>query len=156
MIEQMKIKDSVEVLGNEPFAVPVSVYSDDRGWSFMNLLQGKLSEEGQINYSYIYPGVVKAWHQHRMQTDFWICVSGNLKVGVYDDSKERGWKMIIGEMSPYMVVIPPFLWHGASVVGHRSSSLLYYVTRAFNTQNPDEERKPFDGIPGFDWGLECR
>ncbi|MEE9131583.1 MAG: hypothetical protein V3T84_16330, partial [Phycisphaerales bacterium] len=55
----------------EPVFVPISPYADDRGWSLMNLLAGAMSEQGQINFSMQYPGVVKAWHRHDKQTDFW-------------------------------------------------------------------------------------
>ena len=58
----------------EPVFVPIKPFADDRGWSFMNLFAGAMSEHGQINFSVQYPGVVKAWHRHDQQTDFWICV----------------------------------------------------------------------------------
>ena len=48
---------------NEPVFVPMSVFADDRGWSHMNLMQGVLGPEGQINISQVYPGTIKAWHR---------------------------------------------------------------------------------------------
>src|SRR5688572_15092051 len=56
--------------------VPASIYADDRGWSIMNQFQGVLGAQGQINYSVMYPGAIKAWHRHKLQTDFWMCVQG--------------------------------------------------------------------------------
>jgi dTDP-4-dehydrorhamnose 3,5-epimerase-like enzyme len=67
----------------EPLFVPASLYADDRGWSLMNQLQGVLGPQGQVNYSVMYPDVIKAWHHHTLQTDFWICLHGHLKVGVH-------------------------------------------------------------------------
>lgn len=136
----------------EPLLVPAQVFVDHRGWSIMNQLQRVLSPSGQINYSAINPGVVKAWHRHQKQTDFWLCLHGQVKVGVYHDDG-RSWHAIIGEKSPAVVVIPPLLWHGAATVGHAPCGLLYYVTEAYNPDNPDEQRRPCDAVPGFHWGV---
>ncbi len=65
--------------GQEPVFIPLTPYSDDRGWSLMNLLAGAMDQKGQINYSVQYPGAIKAWHRHDRQSDFWICLTGQLK-----------------------------------------------------------------------------
>jgi len=135
----------------EPVLVPQRLYADDRGWSLMNQLQGCLSERGQINFSVQYPGVVKAWHRHRKQTDFWICLLGHIKIGVHREEDARSWLTVIGEKRPALVVIPPSLWHGAATVGHTPAGLLYYVTHAYDAAAPDEERRAHDGVPGFPW-----
>ena len=142
-----------------PLFVPVSVYTDDRGWSIMNQLQGVMTPEGQINYSVQYPGVVKAWHRHKKQTDFWLCLSGHIKVGVHRDDGETGgetWMGVIGEKRTGIVVVPPTLWHGAATVGHTPAGLLYYVTHAYDPANPDEERRAFDSVDGFPWHAQHR
>ena len=135
----------------EPLFFPASVYTDDRGWSIMNQFQGVLSEEGQINFSTQYPGAIKAWHRHARQTDFWMCLTGHIKVGVYCGQTERAWALVIGEKRPGIVIIPPPLWHGAATVGPEPAGLLYYVTHAYDPKNPDEERMAFDQVPGFPW-----
>lgn len=140
----------------EPLFVPASVYADDRGWSLMNQLRGVLRPEGQINFSTQYPGVVKAWHRHAKQSDFWICLTGHVKVGVHRESDSRTWSMVIGERCAGVVIIPPTLWHGAGTVGPQSAGLLYYVTRAYDPADPDEERMAFDAVPGFAWATENR
>lgn len=141
---------------SEPIFLPSATYTDDRGWSYMNQLQGVLSEEGQINFSTQYPGVVKAWHRHTLQTDFWMCLHGNLKAGVYSEEDERAWQIVMGEKRPGVLIIPPSLWHGAAVVGPTSAGLLYYVTHAYNPRRPDEERRSADSIPGFPWNVQHR
>ena len=74
------------VEGQEPIFVPTSVFTDDRGWSLMNQMQGVMNPQGQVNFSVQYPGVIKAWHRHKLQTDFWLCLNGHLKAGVYRES----------------------------------------------------------------------
>jgi dTDP-4-dehydrorhamnose 3,5-epimerase len=140
----------------EPVFVPIGVYADDRGWSMMNQLQGVMSAEGQINFSTQYPGIVKAWHRHARQADFWICLTGHVKVGVHRAENRRVCAMVIGERMPGVVVIPAGLWHGAATNGPQSAGLLYYVTRTYDASDPDEERMPFDAVPGFVWQAENR
>lgn len=140
----------------EPVFVPQRHYCDDRGYSLMNLLGGVLSSEGQINFSVQYPGVVKAWHRHQHQTDFWVCVSGHLKAGICAADRSRAWVVVMGEKKPGVLVIPPTLWHGAATVGPNPAGLLYYVTRAFNPASPDEERLAWDGVAGFPWETQHR
>ncbi len=137
----------------EPRFLPATTFVDDRGWSIMNQFQGVLSPAGQINYSVMYPGVVKAWHRHQQQTDYWLCIGGHMKVGVYRDDG-RAWQIVVGEKRPGVIVIPPPLWHGAATVGHEPCGLLYYVTKAYNPSNPDEERLAHDHVEGFNWGIE--
>ncbi len=131
-------------------------YTDGRGWSLMNQLRGVLSVEGQVNYSVQYPGVVKAWHRHREQTDFWICVSGHIRVGVHEEASGHCWSMVIGERRPGTLIVPAGLWHGAGTVGGEPASLLYYVSRAYDPAAPDEERRAPRSVPGFSWALENR
>jgi dTDP-4-dehydrorhamnose 3,5-epimerase len=140
----------------EPIFVPWRHHCDDRGWSLMNLLAGAMSAEGQLNFSVQYPGVVKAWHRHEHQTDCWVCVHGHVKAGVHRESDGSSWATVLGEMRPGVLMIPPPLWHGAATVGCVQASLLYYMTRAFDPARPDEHRRPWDGVPGFDWGVENR
>lgn len=137
----------------EPVLVPQTHYADDRGWSLMNQMQGVMAPQGQINFSVTYPGVIKAWHRHAKQTDFWIALTGNLKVGVHREADSKSWMAVIGEKRPAVVIIPPPLWHGAATVGDAPAGLLYYVTHAYDPAKPDEDRRPFDSIPGFPWGV---
>ncbi len=139
--------------GREPIFVPSAVFTDDRGWSLMNQMQGVMGPEGQVNFSVQYPGVVKAWHRHALQTDFWMCLNAHIKVGVHREEDSTSWLLVIGEKRPGVMIIPPPLWHGAATVGDCSAGLLYYVTHAYNPAKPDEDRRAHDSITGFPWGV---
>jgi dTDP-4-dehydrorhamnose 3,5-epimerase len=115
-----------------------------------------LSPEGQINYSVMFPGIIKAWHRHQHQTDFWLCLHGHLKVGVQRDSDDSRWALVVGEKRPGVVIIPPPLWHGGATVGPEPAGLLYYVTQQYNPAAPDEERRAFDALPDFPWQVQYR
>lgn len=137
----------------EPLWAPASYFVDDRGFSLMNLLAGAMTPEGQCNYSVQHPGVIKAWHRHARQTDFWLCLAGHIKVGVFDQDSGRAWVQVVGERAPGVMIIPPPLWHGAATVGAEKAGLFYYVTRAYDPKAPDEERLSFDGVQGFPWSV---
>lgn len=135
----------------EPIFVPAPIHVDDRGWSLMNQLQGVMTHEGQVNFSVTYPGVVKAWHRHQLQTDMWIGLTGHLKAGIFRESDGKSWLLIIGEKRPGVLIIPPPLWHGVATVGDTPGGLLYYVTHSYNASKPDEERRAHDSVAGFPW-----
>ena len=140
----------------QPVIVQASYLVDDRGYSLMNQLQGVLSPQGQINYSVQHPGVIKAWHRHRLQTDFWLCLAGDLKVGIHDERHAHVWEVLLSERRPSVLVIPPGLWHGAATIGPVSAALLYYITHRYDPNAPDEERRPFDSVPDFSWSVRHR
>ena len=135
----------------EPLFLPASIFSDERGWSLMNLFQGVLGPQGQINYSVMYPGVIKAWHRHSRQSDMWLVTMGHLKLGVHNQDDGRSWLAVIGEKNPGIMIIPPPLWHGATATGGQPGGVLYYVSAAYDPADPDEQRRPFDSIEGFTW-----
>ena len=137
----------------EPLFVPAQVFADDRGWSVFNQMAGVMSPQGQINYSVMYPGVIKAWHRHAKQTDFWMGGAGMLKVGVFREDDGQAWLGFLGEKTPGVLVIPCPLWHGCATVGHTPAGLIYYVDQTYDPKAPDEERRAHDSIAGFPWGV---
>ena len=78
---------------------------------------------GQCYVTMVYPGVVKAWHYHKKQTDHFVCVGGMAKVVLHDlreDSPTRGEtnEFVIGWQRQRMIVIPPDVYHGFTAVGN--------------------------------------
>jgi dTDP-4-dehydrorhamnose 3,5-epimerase-like enzyme len=59
----------------------------------------------------------------------------------------------LGEHRAGILHIPATLWHGGVAVGGRDATLLYYVTRRYDAQHPDEERRAWDAFP-FHWEPE--
>jgi dTDP-4-dehydrorhamnose 3,5-epimerase len=115
-------------------------------------------EPAMSYYSLSYPGVVRAWHRHRRgQIDHFVCPSGRIKVGVYDDREDsptRGEvdQFVIGEHDQRMVRIPGACWHGFKVIGNDQALLVNMPTNLYDYDDPDEERLPpdTDEIP-MDW-----
>ncbi len=104
----------------------------------------------QLNFSFSYPGIIRAWHRHnRGQTDYIIVLTGALKICAYDDredSKTRGQldEVIVNAQSLQVVRIPGFYWHGTMTLGNEPSHTVYVMTRLYDYSNPDEERRPWN------------
>ncbi len=112
---------------------------------------------GQVYYTTAYPGVVKAWHYHKIQTDHFFCIKGMTKLVLYDpreDSPTRGLinEFFVGDHNPLLVVIPKMVYHGFKAVSHEESIMINIPTELYNHNNPDEYRlePDSDEIP-YDW-----
>lgn len=134
-------------------------FADDRGFFSEVIKFGEetFQEVKQTSYTETYPGVIKAFHWHKKQYDIWFPVCGNMQIVLHDmreDSPTFGTTQVIygGECNPILVMIPPYVAHGYRVLGQEKCSLLYHTSEAYDPENPDEERIPFDSPEiGFDW-----
>ena len=131
-------------------------FSDSRGWSLndvYSMCRGPgILEDFQVNYSILYPGIIKAWHRHKHQDDYFCILKGMAQVGVYTD-EEGPEKFFIGEHNPAVVHIRAGEWHGLTCVGNEPCGLLYLVTRKYDPKNPDEERAGPFGFVDKEWWL---
>jgi dTDP-4-dehydrorhamnose 3,5-epimerase len=132
---------------------------DERGF-LMEVLRRDdplFKQFGQAYVTAAYPGVVKAWHYHRLQTDHFCVLSGMAKVVLYDARKESPThgeinEFCIGEQLRRLIVIPPFVYHGYKNIGDGLCLLLNLPTETYNYAEPDELRAdPHDGSVPYDW-----
>ena len=113
---------------------------------------------GQWSHSMMVDGVIKAWHLHAIQTDYWYVSTGVLRVGLCDrreGSPTRNVTMDLrmGDGHPARLVkIPPGVAHGCKVL-KSPASLIYMTTHVYNPA--DELRIPEDSPDiAFDWTRE--
>ncbi len=84
---------------------------------------------GEVYFSEVKPGVVKAWKRHRKMTQHIAVPVGSIRLVIYDDrprSHSRGElaEYSIGRPNAYHLVrIPPMLWYGFQGTG-RGPSLI--------------------------------
>ena len=110
---------------------------------------------GQWNHSLMYAGVVKAWHIHKVQVDWWYVASGVLKIVLHDTRPDSStyrntMELLMGEGQPARVLrVPPGVAHGCKAIAGQVH--LFYVTSKI--YNPDDEgRIPYDDPTiGYDW-----
>jgi dTDP-4-dehydrorhamnose 3,5-epimerase len=135
---------------------------DERGW-LMEMLRSDWEEFEKFGQTYVtacYPGVVKAWHYHRIQTDHFICVGGMAKVALYDardDSPTKGTvnEFVMGNLNPIMLKIPKLVYHGFTAVGGEPALMVNIPTELYRYDKPDEYRIPYDdpSIP-YTWEVK--
>ncbi|MEE8386928.1 MAG: dTDP-4-dehydrorhamnose 3,5-epimerase family protein [Dehalococcoidia bacterium] len=138
--------------------------ADERGF-LMEILRSDdpfLTKFGQCYVSMNYPGVVRAWHYHEKQDDYFAVVKGMIKVGLYDmceDSPTRGEvdEFYLGDNNNIVLKIPVGVAHGYKTVGVETSLLVNFPTEVYNREEPDEHRIPWnsDQIP-FNWDVEFK
>ncbi len=110
---------------------------------------------GQLSHSYMVAGVVKAWHLHTTQIDWWFCVTGKIKAALYDTrdgspTKGKTNEFILGDEPDNIVLkIPAGVAHGMKVL----EGPCHFVYATSCIYNPQEEgRLSYEdrGI-GYDW-----
>lgn len=133
-------------------------HGDDRGF-FRELIRSSddifAEGFGQWSHSLMFNNVVKAWHYHNIQTDWWYVVSGVLRVGLCDLRKQSPtykatMDFLMGDLQqPRVLKIPPGIAHGCKTV--QGPVNLFYVTS--HVYDPaDEIRIPYDDPSiDFDW-----
>ena len=136
----------------------LETHRDERGF-FREIVRVKddFFEEGfgQWSHSLMYPGVIKAWHIHNKQTDWWYVCTGVLKIVLYDKRPKsatyrQSLEMMLGDgYEPSILKIPPGVAHGCKCMSGPAN--LFYITS--HTYDPEDEgRIPHDDPEiGYDW-----
>lgn len=113
----------------------------------------------QINYSEMDPGVIKAFHVHRQQTDVWFVPPGDkmllVLLDVRDGSKTRNVqrRLVLGDGGSRLVRIPPGVAHGVKNLAPTRGRVIYFVDRQFSPDpnQGDEGRLPWDFAGAAIW-----
>ncbi len=142
--------------------IPRTRHADDRGYvtEIFRSDEEHFENFGQAYVTACYPGVVKAWHRHAAQTDYFYVVSGTMKVGLYDDrpespTREQYQVVILGERGDNaQLVIPAGLWHGMMAL-ETFTVMLNIPDAVYNHDDPDEERVPWDAFDDI-WTVKNR
>jgi len=141
------------------------VIPDDRGrlMEIMRADDEMFNGFGQVYLSTTYPGVVKAWHYHKLQEDYFACVRGMVKLvlaDTRDDSPTKGEisEFVIGELNPLLVKVPIGVYHGWKCLGSKESFVINIPTNTYNYKEPDEYRlDPHEnGVIEYDWTTKDR
>lgn len=72
---------------------------------------------GEIYFSTVNGGIVKAWKKHLKMTQYFAVPVGKIKLVIYDDrdnssTKGQIYELELGEENYCLVKIPPMLWYG--------------------------------------------
>ena len=137
----------------------LKVIPDERG-RLMEILRSDdeiFDKFGQVYLTTAYPGVVKAWHYHKGQTDHMTVVKGMMKIVLFDDregSKTKGevMEIFMGEHKQLLVKIPSGVYHGFKCISDTEALVINVPTEVYNREQPDEYRLPaHDNDIPYDW-----
>ena len=138
---------------------PLRRIPDERGAVFHMLRADSEGFErfGEIYFSMVYPGAIKAWHLHREMTLNYAVPVGMVKLVCYDDrdgSPTNGnlVELHTGELDYALVTIPPLVWNGFKGEGATPALVANCATVA---HTPDEivRRDPCSPEIPYDWAL---
>jgi dTDP-4-dehydrorhamnose 3,5-epimerase len=138
---------------------PLRVMPDERG-RLMEILRSDediFRKFGQAYLTTAYPGVVKAWHYHKVQIDHFCVVRGMMKIVLYDDregSPTRGVvnEFFLGDHNQQLLQIPNLVYHGFKCVSETEAMVLNLPTEVYDYANPDEYRlDPHSSDIPYNW-----
>jgi len=142
--------------------VPLRRIPDERG-TIMHMLRADdphFLQFGEIYFTTVYEGVVKGWHKHREMTLNYACVSGRIKLVVYDDRPESPTcgtvdEIFLGPDDHSLVLIPPDLWTGFKGM---TAPFAIVANCCTHTHDPSRTTRldPFDSSIPYDWTVRNR
>ena len=132
---------------------------DERG-KIMHMLRAddeNFTAFGEIYFSGVYPGAIKAWHIHEKMILNYTVPQGMIKLVLYDDREASPTKgelqeIFLGRDNYCLVTIPPLVWNGFKGLGNEMSLV---ANCASIPHDPAEIRRksPFDPSIPYDWGI---
>jgi dTDP-4-dehydrorhamnose 3,5-epimerase len=135
---------------------------DERG-KIMHMIRSDdeyFEKFGEIYFSFVYPGVVKAWHLHKKMKLNYAVPYGRIKLVLYDDRKDSPSKgelmeLFIGPENYKLVTIPTMVWNGFKGLGNTISIVANCATLP---HDPEEIIRvdPFQNDIPYDWNLKSR
>ncbi len=137
----------------------LKIIPDERG-RLMEILRSDeelFQRFGQVYMTTAYPGVTKAWHYHKKQDDHFTCISGIMKVAIYDARKDSPTYKEVNDFTvslddPKLIKIPKFVYHGFKCIGDKEAIVINVPTLPYNAKEPDEYRvDAFKNDIPYDW-----
>jgi dTDP-4-dehydrorhamnose 3,5-epimerase len=99
----------------------------------------------QVNHSYTYPNIIRAWHRHlRGQVDYFLVLKGAAKICAFDDKTAELDEICSSGSDLQLVRMPGNYWHGFKALGSEPTMLVYFTTNLYDSSDPDEERRAWN------------
>ena len=136
---------------------PLKQIVDERG-KIMHMMKkdSEIFEKfGEIYFSTINSGFIKAWHLHKKSTLNYACIKGEIKLVLYDNRKESSscGKFQEFKMSPknyFLITIPPNIWNGFKGLDKNVSIIANCMTLPHDEKEM-VRKKPHDKSFKYKW-----
>jgi len=139
---------------------PLKRIQDERG-TVMHMLKQTdphFRQFGEIYFSVIYPGVIKAWHLHARMTINYAVVLGNIKLVLFDQRTASATKgelqeVCFGQINYQLVRVPPGVVNGFTALGGEKAIV---ANCADIPHDPGEITRidPFTASIPYNWTLK--
>ena len=121
---------------------------------------------GQVYMTLVKRGLVKAWHFHEKQDDYFVCLEGRALVALHDMRKDsptygqsQDFKLAAPELEGehLLIKIPKGVAHGFTALDCEQAKIVNIPTQKYNYDNPDEIRFPWnDPSINYRWPEEVK
>jgi dTDP-4-dehydrorhamnose 3,5-epimerase len=136
---------------------PLRQIVDERG-KIMHMMKkdSEIFEKfGEIYFSTINPGFIKAWHLHKEATLNYACVKGKVKLVLLDDRKDSSTfgqyqELMLSPKDYFLVTIPPFIWNGFKGLDDSESIIANCLTLPHNEKEM-VRKNMFDKSFSYKW-----
>ena len=137
--------------------IPLRTILDERGMvrHMMKSTDPHFHGFGEMYFSVIFPGAIKAWHLHRKMELNYAVISGNIKMVLHAQRKgspTRGetQEIFMGEDNYVLLKVPPGIVNGFTSLGNGKAIVANCATIP---HDPEEIERidPFDPGIGYTW-----
>ena len=133
---------------------------DERG-KIMHMIRNDspiFDKFGEIYFSTINPGYIKAWHLHKEATLNYVCIKGKVNLVLYDDrnkSKSSGvyQNFLLSPNDYFLITIPPYIWNGFKGLDSSESIIANCLDLPHNEKEM-VRKDPNDKYFKYDWSLK--
>jgi len=138
---------------------PLKQIHDERG-KVMHMLRKDspvFESFGEIYFSSVHPGALKAWHRHKRMTLNYAVIVGEIKFVLFDDrpgSLTRGvvQELFISRENYMLVTVPPMIWNGFKSVGS-GTAIVANCSNIPHSPDEIERLSPFDPAIEYRWDI---
>ena len=139
---------------------PLKQIVDDRG-KVMHMMRkdsSVFSSFGEIYFSCVNSGAIKAWKRHKQMTLNCAVIHGEIKFVLFDDRLDSPTNGCIQEffLSPEnycLITVPPLIWTGSRGMSD-NISILANCASIPHDPTESEHKTAFDTDIGYDWDMK--
>lgn len=139
---------------------PLRQIVDERGkiMKMLSINDAVFQQFGEIYFSCIHQGAIKAWHLHQRMVLNYAVPHGKIKFVLYDARPESSTyqafdEYFLGPDNYQLVTVPPGVWNGFKGI---ASDLSIVANCASIVHDPDEIKRmdPLDSDIKYDWSIK--
>ena len=135
----------------------LKIIRDERG-QVMHMMRNDsdvFKSFGEIYFSTIFEDKIKAWHLHKEATLNYACISGEVRLVLYDDREESKSKgeyedIILSPKKYFLITIPPNIWNGFKGLAKGESIIANCLNLPHNEKEMVRE-DPFNQRFKYNW-----